>query len=140
MSEKQIFRLVSGPARQNAMRAISYAADGMMVEIKPATRSLDQNAMLHAVFTEVSKKASFHGRRLTMSQWKTLFISGHAEATGVRTDVVPGLEGEFVNIRESSATMSVSRMSSLLEYVLAWCAMNGVRVEARAGAGYEEMA
>jgi len=27
-----------------------------------------------------------------------------------------------VNIRESSASMSAARMTSLIEYVLAWCA------------------
>lgn len=35
-----------------------------------------------------------------------------------KADVLPGLEGEYVNIRESSAQMSVKRMASLIEYIL----------------------
>lgn len=45
-------------------------------------------------------------------------------------DMVPGLESEFVNLRESTANMSVARSSSLIEYVVAWCAMNDVRLPA----------
>lgn len=42
-------------------------------------------------------------------------------------DVLPGLEGEYVNIRESSAQMSVKRMASLIEYTTAWAIGQGVR-------------
>ena len=73
------------------------------------------------------------GRKLTMEQWKVLFISGHAIATNQKADVVPGLEGEFVNIRESSAQMSVSRMASLIEYVTAYGVAHGVKFNDRWG-------
>lgn len=90
-------------------------------------RSADQNAMLHALFAEAAKKCDWHGRKLTETQWKVLFISGHAIATGRGAEMIPGLEGEFVNIRESSARMSVARMNSLIEYVQAWMAQQGVK-------------
>lgn len=53
---------------------------------------------------------------------------GHAIATGGSADLVTGLEGETVNIRESTAKMSVARMASLIEYVLAWAANNDFEV------------
>ncbi len=56
-----------------------------------------------------------------------LLISGHAVATKQEAEVVPGLEGEYVNIRESSAEMSVKRMSSLIDYTIAWATGQGVR-------------
>jgi hypothetical protein len=126
MSDRQLFRLVHPTARQMASRACIQAPDGYVVEIKPRTRSLDQNAKLHALFSDVARQATWHGRYLTPDQWKTLFISAHSAATGNGADVVAGLEGEFVNIRESSSSMSVRRMNSLLEYVTAWCAENEV--------------
>ncbi|MFC3338791.1 recombination protein NinB [Paracandidimonas soli] len=108
------------------------------VEIKPRTRSSDQNALLHALFGEVAKHATWGGRKMTAIQWKVLFISGHAQATGLGSDMVPGLEGEFVNVRESSAHMSVARMTSLIEYILAWCAQNGIDThQARVRYGHE---
>lgn len=122
--DKQIFRLSHDTARQNAARAVLNAPEDFMVRIEPRTRSLEQNAMLHALFTEAARNARWHGRKLTAEQWKVLFISGHAIATGRGADMVPGLEGEFVNIRESSARMSVARMTSLIEYINAWMAEN----------------
>lgn len=127
MTDRQLFRLVHPTARQMASRACIQAPEGYVVEIRPKTRSLDQNARLHAMFTDISKQALFHSRYLSPEEWKVIFISGHAVATGIGTEVVPGLEGEFVNIRESSAKMSVSRMNSLIEYIQAWADENGVR-------------
>jgi hypothetical protein len=66
------------------------------------------------------------GKKRTADQWKVLLVSGHATATKEGAEMVPGLEGEFVNIRESTALMSVRRSSSLIEYTLAFCAAHGV--------------
>lgn len=126
--DSQIFQLVHTQARRNAAQACMTAPDGMVAQIKPRTRSGDQNRLLHSIFGEVAKAKEFNGRRLTATQWKTLFISGHAIATGLGADMMPGLENEFVNVRESSAQMSVARMTSLIEYILAWCAEHDVAV------------
>ena len=99
----------------------------MCVEIKETTRNLEQNARFHAMLADISRQTTYAGRKLTPQQWKILFISGHAIATGEGADMIPGLENEFVNIRESSAQMSVKRMASLIEYVSAWAADKGVK-------------
>lgn len=126
--ERQVFKLAHSTARRNAVNAVMSAPENFMVEVKPRNRSLDQNAMLHALFTEAAKNHTWHGRKLTATQWKVLFISGHAIATGLGSDMIPGLEGEFVNIRESSASMSIARMTSLIEYINAWMAEQGETV------------
>ena len=97
-----------------------------VVEIKTVTRSLEQNAKFHAICGDFAEQGTYMGRQLSLAQWKVLFISGHAKATGLGADVVPGLEGEFVNLRESSAQMSVSRMASVIEYVIAYAADQGI--------------
>ena len=66
------------------------------------------------------------GKPRTAKEWKVLLVSGHAVATKEETEVVPGLEGEFINIRESTALMSVRRGASLIEYSLAFCAMHKI--------------
>jgi len=140
VSEKQTFILAHRAARQSAMRAVMYAPDGYLVEVKPKTRTLAQNALLHKFFSHVAKNTLHCGRVLTAAQWKTLFISGHAIATGMGADMLPGLEGEFVNIRESSAHMSVKRLSSLIEYIRAWCIERDIELSRFAPPGYELLA
>lgn len=112
---------INGPdKREIAVNAVSKAPDGLIMILKDSTRSLDQNAKFHALCNDASKTMTYMGRVLKTDQWKVLFISGHAIATGIGADMVPGLEGEFVNLRESSSQMGVNRMASLIEYTQAY--------------------
>lgn len=104
-------------ARLNAIEAVRTAPAGQVVQIKEPTRNGDQNAKFHAICSDFAKsKIQWAGKRRTLDEWKVLLISGHAVATKQGAEIVPGLENEFVNIRESSARMSKSRMCSLIEY------------------------
>lgn len=85
-----------------------------------------QGARFHAICGEVAKQATFGGRKLSEKQWKVLFISALTIVEGDDPDLVRGLEGELVSLRESTASMSVSRASSLIEYVTAWAVQNGI--------------
>ena len=100
----------------------------LICDVRPETRSDRQNKLLHALFGDVAKQATWMGQKRTPEQWKLLFVSGHAVATKEGAELVPGLEGEFLNLRESTARMSKARMASLLEYVMAWCADSGVEL------------
>ena len=100
----------------------------LVLEVRPETRSDRQNKLLHALFGDVSKQAEWMGKKRTPEEWKLLFVSGHAVATKQGADLVPGLEGEFLNLRESTARMSKARMASLLEYVISWAIDHGVEL------------
>lgn len=123
---KRTFVLSHSEARRNAAAYCMTAPAGQFVRFSDPTRNLEQNAKLHAAISDIAAQATYLGRKLDPIQWKTLLISGHSIATGLGVDMIPGVEGEFVNIRESSANMPVARMASLIEYVLAYGAMNGV--------------
>lgn len=129
MSEKQRFRLVHDQARQLATAAIWRAPEGWQVEIKPATRSLDQNAMFHSLCDRIAKAGiEWAGEKRTAEEWKALLVSAHAAATQSGFDLVRGIEGEMVQLRESTAQMTKARSSSLIEYTLAWAAARGIHI------------
>ena len=134
MAEKRIYRLVHDEARRRASNDAMNAPEGWVVTVSEPTRSLDQNAKFHALCSDVAKSgALWMGRQLSAAQWKVMFVSGHAIATGVGADILPGIEGEFVNVRESTARMSKKRGASLIEYVLAWCAENEILLPSYGG-------
>jgi len=139
MSEKQTIFLVGPRQRQYAHQCINEAPDDYVCHLGQKTRKEDQSARFHAMCGDVSKQLQYMNRWLTKDQWKVLFISGHAIATGLGADIVPGLEGEFANIRESSAQMSVKRMASLIEYVAAYGNDHEVRWTEPKRANDEEM-
>lgn len=100
----------------------------LTVRITDFDRSLLQNSMFHALCGDVAHQAVWMQQKRTPVQWKTLFVSGHAVATGLGAEVVPGLEGEFCNIRESTSKMGIKRMNSLIEYTTSWATGQGIRL------------
>lgn len=114
-------------ARKAICRNVLSAPIGHVVTIKEPTRTLEQNALLHPLLTDIARQCEWMGKKRSMLQWKTIMVSGHSIATGSNPEMVIGLEGEVVNLRESTAAMSKNRFSSLVEYVLAWGSQNDVK-------------
>ena len=130
MKQTYVIQPEPHPARRRAMQAVADAAVGQKVTIADPTRTGDQNAIFHALCGDIAKSVEWMGKPRTAEAWKVLLVSGHAVATKEGAEVVPGLEGEFVNIRESTAAMSKARGSSLIEYTMAFAATHGVGVAA----------
>ncbi|MCG7657144.1 recombination protein NinB [Wielerella bovis] len=136
MSEKFIRKF--GANNRRDVMTVAWETSGIMTQndkrvqitIEPITRSMEQNAKLHAMLADIAAQKKFNGVKLSLEQWKMLFVSGHRIATGGSAQMAIGLEGEVVNLRESTAKMSVARCASLIEYIQAWGAMNGVRFRA----------
>lgn len=123
------FILAHKTARERALNAVKHAPDGYQVIVKPSARTIDQNAKFHALCSDISKSGfKWAGKERTSAQWKVLLVSGHAIATSEGAEITLGLENEFVNLRESTALMSKKRGASLIEYTLAFCASNGIKL------------
>lgn len=119
--------LAHAEARSRAKADIDSAPDGWIAECREPTRTLDQSAAFHAICADLAKaKVPWAGKPRDAAAWKVLLVSGHAVATKQGAEMVPGLEGEFCNIRESTALMGKKRLSSLIEYAHAFCAGHGL--------------
>ena len=130
MSKELVYQAASFQELQARMATISHmAGKGLQagpVEIvlrRPSKkRSLDQNARLWAVLTDVSKQVEWYGRYLSKEAWKDIF-----SAALERQDVVPGLEGGFVMIGGRTSKMTKKRFADLLTIIDAFGADHGVR-------------
>lgn len=110
-----------------ALKPYILAGHRFELTIETERRSSEASAKFHAICGDLERaRLPWAGKPRTSIEWKVLLISGHSVATKQGAEMVPGLENEFVNIRESSARMSTARMSSLIEYSLAFCAAHGV--------------
>lgn len=123
MSESKTYIMAHDLARRRAMAAVADAPEGYVIKVAPPTRSGDQNAKFHAICSDLAG-TPWAGKPRDAAAWKVLLVSGHAVATKNATEIVPGLEGEFINIRESTAAMSKARGSSLIEYAQAFAAQH----------------
>lgn len=124
MSAGQTIRLTTPLARARAIGLVDRAPDGAIVNIKPATRSNEQNALLWTLLSTVSR-AKPDGRQHTPDVWKSLFMSacGHA----VQFEV--GLDGAPFPLGFRSSRMTKEQMTDLIEFILAYCAEKGINVD-----------
>ncbi len=132
MKRATLYNAQTGHATYSALwheaKPLLLAGKRLVVEIKEPTRSSEASAKFHAMCGDFAKSGiRWAGKTRSLDEWKVLLISGHAVATKIGAEMVPGLEGEFLNIRESSARMSIQRMNSLIEYSYAMGTSMGVR-------------
>jgi hypothetical protein len=109
-------------ARDKALRLVGGAPQGWVITIAEPRRTLDQNALLWALLTDVST-AKPQGRFHTPEIWKDIFL----DAIGIKADWVPSLDGStVVNTARRSSKLSKSQMSELIECIYAYGAEHGV--------------
>lgn len=114
--DKATFFLVHDQARNNALRCVSQAPDGYVVEVKPKTRSLDQNRRLWALLGDISEQVDWYGKKLTPENWKDVF-----SASLKKQEVVPALDGSgFVVMGQSTSKMTIKEMTDLQELISAF--------------------
>lgn len=119
---KQTYYLINEHVRMRATEAVVSAPDGYVVQISEPTRSLESNAALWAVLTDVSEQVEWYGRKLPPEAWKHIFT-----AALEHQDVVPNLAGDgFVVLGLSTSKMGQKKFSMLLELINAFCAERGV--------------
>lgn len=129
MSDKRHFILAHDTARRLAAAFCMMAPAGWHVRVTPPTRTLDQNARLWAMLSDVAAQVVWHGRKLTGEEWKNVF-----SASLKRQDVIPGLDGGFVVMAQSTSKMTKRELSDLMELIAAFGANNGVRFQDQARA------
>lgn len=130
MTEARIIQLRERYDYQRAQSEVMRAPLGYVVTIRPPTRSNEQNAALHRLLQAIVKaRYKWGGRTWSIDDWRTLMVSAHSKATNRPGEIVPGLENEFVALRRSTTRMSKAELSSLIDYVSAWCAQNNISLD-----------
>jgi hypothetical protein len=121
----KLFVLSHPQARQNALRAVAEAPEGYEVRIAERRRSLDQNAHLWAVLTDISNQVDWHGQKLSPEDWKSILTAGLKK----EQRMAPGISGGWVVLGISTSKMTKSEFSELLELAYAFGAEKGVQFE-----------
>lgn len=122
---KQSFIISS---RDNLVTAFRFAESlgygkSYVVEVKPFTRTIEQNKILWAMLTDISEQVNWHGNKLSSEDWKHIFSAALSQQR-----VVPNIDGNgFVVLGKSTSKMSVAEMSDMIELIQAFGAERGVK-------------
>jgi hypothetical protein len=111
------------------IKASLSAGHRLTLEVKRETRSLQENAMLHALLTEISRKMEWAGNKHDVDTWKRLLVSAWGRARGDSVTMLPALDGQGIDIVYSKTSkLTVAECAELIEFVLAWAAQNGIEL------------
>lgn len=115
--------ILRGPAqRAFAKQLIDKAPDNAVVRVSAPTRSLEQNAKMHAMLSDLSR-AKPEGRRHTPDVWKAIMM----QACGHASQFEFGLDGQPFPLGFRSSRLTVSQMSDLIEFMYAYGAEHEVQ-------------
>lgn len=125
---KQLFIMAHDTARANAIEAVRNAPAGYRVEIKPASRSLDQNALIHAIVTEWGNSLGwkYGGIDVDLDDLKVIAMSAYRKISRGGNRFVIGLQGEPVDLQLKTSRMTKAEASELVDMIQAL--IEGVRV------------
>ena len=106
-------------------KAMLMAGHRLRLSVKPETRSTAQNSRMWAMLQDVADQVTWHGRKLSKEDWKHVF-----SASLKKQDAVPGIDGGFVVLGQSTSKMTVREMTDLMTLMEAFGAEHEVRFTA----------
>ncbi|QBR52745.1 recombination protein NinB [Erwinia sp. QL-Z3] len=122
---KQTFVLRDSNIRQHIISTIQQlpanSSKPYQIVIQEDTRSLAQNRMLWSCLNDVSRQVIWYGRKMDSESWKHVF-----SASLKKQDTVPGIDGGFVVLGQSTSKMRVSEMRDLITLIHAFGANHNV--------------
>lgn len=109
------------------LKAHTTAGRRMLLSLKPETRSLKENALLHALLTHISKQVEWAGQKRDVETWKRLITAAWCRARGEHVEMLPAIDGHGVDIVfRRTSQLTVAECAELITFIQAWMAMNGV--------------
>jgi hypothetical protein len=115
-------RLTGQAQREYAKRLIDAAPDYAVVSIKAGDRTLEQNALMWSMLTEIAR-AKPDGRRWTPELWKSAFL----HSLGHQVQFAEGLDGSGpFPLGFRSSKLNKAQMSDLITVIQEYAARHGV--------------
>jgi hypothetical protein len=103
------------------------AGHKMVLELRPETRSMAENAMLHALLTAISNKIEWAGKKRDVEVWKRLITAAWLRARGEGIELLPAIDGHGVDVVfRHTSKLTRAECAELIEYVQAFCAEHGI--------------
>lgn len=115
-------RIIRGWNRPRVAEEILKLPEGFEVIIREPTRTLDQNAKLWAMLSDVSRSCP-DGRKHPPETWKCLFL----HALGYEARFEMGLNGEPFPVGFRSSRLSKSQMADLITFIAEYGDRHGVQ-------------
>lgn len=105
----------------NLAKSLLLAGHRLTLEVKPETRNDEQNALLHAILTEIAKTREWAGKKRDIETWKRLLVAAWLRARGESVEILPALDGHGVDVVfRRTSKLSKAECAELITFIQAW--------------------
>jgi hypothetical protein len=102
-------------------KAMLMAQNRVEVVAKPAKRTQEHSARLHAMLGWISKHAVWAGQKHDIDTWKRLLVAAWCRARGEPVSYLPALDGQGIDIVfRRTSELTGREMAELIEFIYAW--------------------
>lgn len=100
----------------------------LTIEVKPESKSREQEEKYHAMINIIAKQAQHQGATWDSESWKRLLIYEFARQTDLKiSTIVPSLDGTgIVQLGMQSRKFTKEQATEFIEFLYAWGAQNGI--------------
>lgn len=124
MSERELFSVTSEGQRETLIRYLNERDLGFWVTVFDKLRTVPQNDRLHPMCRVLSKELTWHGRKLSVDQWKAVFMD---QLNAEVMEYVPSIDGKrAVPLGRKTSKLPVSDFNDLMTLVEMFAAEHGV--------------
>lgn len=119
-----------------AIRSLSFDHPHT-VSIKPESlRTLEQNAKMWAMLTDISKQVIWYDMKLTPENWKDMVTASMKKQN---QQTIPGIDGGFVVLGARTSKMSIKEMIDVITVAYAFGNEKGVKWSKKSKQTAEEL-
>lgn len=109
------------------LKAMLAAGHRMVLEIKPEKRSLQENALLHAMIGHIAANTEWAGKKRSTETWKRLLTAAWCRARGEQIEFLPALDGHGVDIVfRRTSDLTKGECAELIEFIFAFGSQAGI--------------
>jgi hypothetical protein len=109
------------------MKAALEAGKHLVMEIKAASKSREQEEKYHAMIGDIAKQAKHLGSHWDADTWKRLLVDKFVREQGISSQIMANLDGNgIVQLGFQTRNFTKEQASEFVEWLYAWAADNGV--------------
>jgi len=109
------------------MKAALEAGKHLVMEIKAASKSREQEEKYHAMIGDIAKQAKHLGSHWDADTWKRLLVDKFVREQGISSQIMANLDGNgIVQLGFQTRNFTKEQASEFVEWLYAWADENGV--------------
>ena len=112
------------------VKAALAAGRKLTLEVKDASKSREQEQKYHAIIGDIAKQAQHMGAKWDSETWKRLLVDKYCRETGLNSQIMANLDNDgLVQLGFQTRKFTKEQASEFVEFLLAWCAENGIELK-----------